>query len=67
MRVTIDEAAFEVAGLVFNRLSDQLAEIWFVDRPERVRVAVDAGELVFVPQRAASHRDVLQALGRPTP
>jgi hypothetical protein len=59
----IDEAAFEAAGLIYNRLDAETAEFWFVERPERVRVAIHNGKLEFVPRRSAGHRDVLSALG----
>lgn len=63
--VPVSAARFRRAGLIYNRIDGATAEFWFVDRPERVRVAVKAGRLNFAPHRSAGQRDVLAALGAP--
>lgn len=66
--VSIDVQGFEDKGLVYRQDDD--ASLGFFKTGEQpngktieVSVKIDGSTLVFFPDRSASHRDILKALG----
>ena len=67
MRVMIDEAAIEAAGLTLLREGNEGILVWTPEEDERsetvARVMLEGDEMVLFPRRSAGQRELLQILG----